>query len=128
RLWPLELDPGFPGCQKIMKGGPEIQHQALRRRQLAAVQFFRGGRYGLRPVIRLTDNIELGRDRRIADPPQFNLKAEDPEIIAGDLIEPSSAARCSRVNLAAIQTIVTAFSPAAYVRSCPRWRWSVCSS
>lgn len=40
----------------------------------------------------------------------------------------SRAARCSSVNLAAIHTIVTAFRPAPYVRSCPRWVWSVRSS
>jgi len=40
----------------------------------------------------------------------------------------SSAARCSSMNCAAIQMMVTASKPAAYVRSCPRCLWSVRSS
>ena len=44
------------------------------------------------------------------------------------LLSQSSAARCSSVNRAAIHTIVTASSPAAYVISCPMWLWSVRSN
>ena len=40
----------------------------------------------------------------------------------------SSAARCSSVNRLETQMMLTASRPAAYVRSWPRWVWSVRSS
>jgi hypothetical protein len=69
--------------------------------------------YRVLPIIRLTDNVETRRCWRIADLPQFDSEAKEADRLDGHLVSQSSAARCSSHNSAKIQTIVTAFNPAA---------------
>jgi hypothetical protein len=41
-----------------------------------------------RPIIRAGDDVEPGRDRRIAYLPEFYFQADERELLPGDLIEP----------------------------------------
>lgn len=65
------------------------------------------------PIVGLADNIELRRVVGAADAPELDFEAKEIDILAGDVVEPIERGAVSSVIRAAIQTIVTALSPAA---------------